>query len=209
MPFNLEQNMLGMGGESKSILQDPQIANMAGTEEASDAEEGQLKEAMIIAQEWLYSEEGMAAAANVLQDESQELWQSIPEIGTMLLEKVHTDMPPDTDPSIYFGENGLIQQVPAMLFEVAEELGVPGSDNPDVLAAATIGLYKSVGEYLNERGDKDAREQALMLGQETLLTGDDGQMMTPEKFRGKALKESGVVPKQKGLAKNIKGLLGV
>lgn len=192
---------------SPEILEDPQLQNLSGTEEASDDEERQLALAMDKAMEWMYSEDGMAAIANMFQQDSRELWETIPEVGTMVLEKVHTDMPPDTDGSVWFGQGGMLQQMPSLLFEIAEQLQVPGYDDPDQLAAATIGLYKKVGEYLIERGDKEAAQQAMALGQETLLTGEDGEMMTPEQVAKKG--GGSPEPQMNPMASSIQGILGV
>jgi hypothetical protein len=203
----MEQNLLGMQEEmlpdSPELLQDPQIAGMTGTEDASPEEEKQLLQATVKLRNWLYSEAGMAAVANVFNQDSRELFEIIPEVGKLALERVHGEMP-NADPSIWFGENGLIQQTPPMLFEIAEQMGVPGTDNQDQLAAATMGLYKAVGEHILEMGDEEARKEAVRFGTETLMTGEDGEMSTPEKIGGK--KEG---PKMNKMSADIKGLLGV
>ena len=201
------EDAMEMAGEQGAGLEDPQIQQLTGTEDASPEEEQQLGEALVTAKEFMYSEKGLAAIANVFQQDDRQLWQTIPEVGTMILEKVHGEMP-GADGSIFFGENGLLQQMPVLLFEIAEQLGVPGYDDPDQLAAATMGLYKSVGEYLTERGDEDAMREAQRLGQEVLLTQDDGSMMAPVKMGEKMAKID--EPQMKQVAGSVKqGLLGV
>lgn len=206
----MQSNLLGVSGgpemeDEFDLLEDPQMQNLQGTVDAEPEEEAQLAEVMDAAMEFMYSEKGMAALANMFQQDRRELWQTIPDAGMMILEKVHSDFP-DADPSVWFGDGGMLQQMPALLFEIAEQLEVPGYDDPDQLAAATMGLYKSVGEYLTERGDKGAQQEALRLGRETLLTQEDGTMMTPEKYGSKTASQD---PQMKSLPKNIKGLLGV
>lgn len=203
----MQSNMLGIPGEEGELsLEDPQLQQLQGTEEATPEEEGQLVDVMAQAMEWLYSEKGMAAVANMFNKDNRELWQTIPDIGIAILQKVHGENK-DVDPAVWFGENGMIQQLPALLFEVAEEMQVPGYDDPDQLAAATMGLYKAVGEYLIERGDKDAMMEARKLGAQTLLTGEDGEMMEPYAAKKKAINSD---PEMKDLPKSVKkGLLGV
>jgi len=198
--LGLQQDMLP---DNPELLNDPQIDGMMGTEDASGEEEQELLKAMVDLREWMYSEAGMAAIANAFNQDRRELFEVISDVGKMALEKVHGKMP-NVSPAVWFGENGLIQQAPAMLFEIAEQMGIPGTDDPDQLAAATMGLYKAVGEHILEMGDEEAKQEVLKYGAETLMTGEGGEQLTPEKVGGAAPE-----PKMNKMSADIKGLLGV
>jgi hypothetical protein len=169
---------------SQVTTDDPQLSLLQGSEEASPEQEQMLGEAMIGLQEFMYSEEGMAKIAQIFQQDERPLYQSVPDVAEMLLQKVHTDMSGDgeVDAAIFFGEGGLLQQLPPMLFEIAASLGKPGADDPDQRSAALIGTYKKAGEFILAKGDEDAVSEAARLGQEVLMTQDDGSLATPQQF---------------------------
>jgi len=192
----------------ESGLEDPTFAPMRGTEDASPEDEQALGEALNIIMEFAYSNEGMAAIVEIFNQDDRELYEQVPDIGAMLLQKAHTEltsrgMKPSAD--IFFGDGGLLQQVPPLLFEIAEQIGKPGAEDDDQLAAATIGLYKKAGEHVLASKDDRAIQEALSLGEEVLLQDSDGTQMSRAKFTKQELGR-----KKKGLEQSVKkGLLEI
>ena len=172
-------------------LDDPQLKQLQATEEADPEQEQALGEALIEMRDFIYSEKGMSSIVNIFNKDQRQLWESVPEAGRNILMKSHVDMQKrgEVDPAVFFGEGGLIQQLPPMLFEIAGNLGKPGADDPDQQTAALIGLYKAAGEYILEKGDEDAIKEVGKLGARTMLTGEDGEMMSPESFVKQNAKE--------------------
>ena len=171
-------------------IDDPQLQSLQATEDADPEAEAQLKEGLAIFHDYLGSEEGMAAIAQVFNQDQRPLYESVPDAGAAVVQKVHGDLQAtygEVDPAVFFGEGGLLQQVPPYLFEIAAAQGKPGADDPDQQTAALIGMYKKAGEYILDKGDKEAVAEAVRLGQDTLLTQEDGSMATPEAFQKEAL----------------------
>lgn len=189
-------------------LADPSFAPLQGAEPASPEEEKALSEALASVMEYAYSEQGMAKIVQVFQQDDRQLFEVVPDVGAMLLQKAAGELAGaegDVPSTVFFGEGGLLQQVPPLLFEIAEQLGVPGAEDPDQLSAATIGLYKKAGEYILQKGDEQAREEAISMGKEAVLANEDGSVQDPKKFAERAMKED-----KRSLDADIKkGLLGV
>lgn len=185
-------------------LADPSFSPLQGSEEAGPEEEQALGEALAAAMDFAYSEEGMAKIVQVFQQDDRPLFESVADIGAMLVQKALTEIPAqdkDTKSAIVFGEGGLLQQVPPLLFEIAEQIGRPGAEDPDQLSAAVINLYKKAGEHVLESGDEQAKQEVQELGQEVALAGEDD----PQKFAKRVAKEE-----ENDLSSSIKkGLLGV
>lgn len=184
---------------------DPSFQAMQATEPATKEEEVALGRALESIMDFMYSEEGMASIVQVINADERPLYQSLPEIGKMLITKAQSDLQSqgiDPESSIYFGEGGLLQQIPLMLFDLAEQMGKPGADDEDQLAATVISMYKMAGEHIEQTKDADAQREAVELGQEVALTDDDGSVMDPAQFtkkyakKGKNVLEESV---QKGL----------
>lgn len=163
---------------------DPQLRALQATEDADPEQEAALGKVMTETMEFMYSEKGLAKIAQIFKADDRPLYQQVPDIGAMILERVYNDNP-EIDPTVWFGEGGMLQQMPQMLFEIAAQLGKPGTDDPDQMTAALIGMYKKAGEHILDKGDENAREEARSLGAEALMTQDDGQIATPEQYMKK------------------------
>ena len=191
-------------------LDDPQMQNFQGSVAATPEEDAAMSGALADVGEFMYSEKGMAAIMRGLNQE-RPLWEVVPEISKMILEKSHNDMKSKNkgkiDSSLFFGEGGLLQQVPSMLFEIAEQMGRPGATDPEEIQAAIIGTYKKAGEWVLEQGDEASIAEAHALGAETLLTQPDGSMASPKQFM-KQSQDAGM-KSLKGKADQHTGLLGV
>lgn len=195
-------------GELDVGMDDPQLRAMQGTEAASPEEEQALQKALGIIAEHLYSEEGMAKVMRVIDREDQELYETVPQIAEAFIKKAMQEMrrgEEEIPSSIYFGEGGLLQMVPVMLFEMAEQMGRPGAEDPDQLSAAVMNMHKIAGEHILKGGEESAQREARLLGEETVLTNDEGELEDTEVF-AKKVNKSG----KEDLQASIKqGLLGV
>lgn len=194
-------------------VDDPSFRPLQGELDASPEEEEAAARAMAHIMDFLYSEEGMASVVQVMNQDSRQLYEIVPDIGAMLIQKAQSDLIADgLEPSaeIYFAEGGLLQQVPVMLFELAEQLGKPGAEDEDQLAAATIGLYKKAGDHVLKGKDQAAIEEAVSMGQDVVLAKEDGTREDPEKFAKRArAEEEGEISEKRLPAAVKKGLLGV
>lgn len=163
-------------------MDDPQLMQLQATEDASPEQEQMLGEHLASVMDYLYSEKGMAAIVNAFNQDERPLFESVPQIASMILEKEYSKMQQkgEVDSTIFFGEGGLLQQLPPLLFDIAAQIGRPGAEDPDQLSAAVIGLYKRAGEHIMESGDADAIAEAHALGAETLMTQQDGSIASPE-----------------------------
>ena len=189
-------------------MNDPQLSNMVANEDASPEQEQMLGEAIVGIMDFVYSEEGMASIVQIFNQDQRELYEQVPDIGEMILQKAYADMASsgqEPDSAVFFGDGGLLQQLPPMLFEIAETIGKPGADDPQQMEAAMIGLYQKAGQYILDKDDTDAKQQAIQLGMETILTGEDGELMEPAQIQ-KQMKTSA----QKEVPAGVRqGLLGV
>lgn len=194
--------------EEGITVDDPSFAPLQGQVDASPEDEAALGQAMGSIMEFMYSEEGMAAVAQVINQDDRQLFELVPELGAMLIKKAQSDLSADgvqINPDVYFGEGGLLQTVPLMLFELAEQLGKPGADDEDQLAAATIGLYQKAGDHVLKSKNEEALHEAASLGEDVVLAQKDGSREDREKFAKRVAKaEDDALP-----ASIKKGLLGV
>jgi len=170
---------------------DPRLDAVRADEPADDEEEQQLGTVLVALQEWLYSEEGMANVVNMLNKGSDgELFDKIPKIVVPILEKIHKENP-EFESSVYFGENGAIQQAVEMVFEIAEQEEMPGSEDGDQASASLINTFRAVGEKVLEMGDEASIAEAKRIGSQQVRTNpDDGTVQDEESYR-EDMKETG------------------
>jgi len=177
----------------------PAVTNAVTADEpASKEEEDRLGAGMIAIQEYLYSESGMANVVTMLNSGQDELFMKIPKIVVPLLQKVHTENPDIGSPE-FFGENGLIQQAVQMVFEIAEQEEMPGSDSDDQAAASLINTFRMVGEHMEESGDKISKDEAQKLGSEMVRTQPDGEVMEEDQYRDEMHNPKNINKSQRGL----------
>lgn len=180
-PLSMEAVEQGPGGVG---IEDPSFNAFRGSEAAAPEEDAQMNEYLADAMEFIYSKKGMAVIMRGLNDEGRELYETVPQISKLILEKTLGGMKAakKVDSQYFFGEGGLLQQVPQMLFEIAQKLGIPGSDDPDQMSAALMATYKAAGEHVLESGDEESIIQAQSLGAEALLTQPDGSVGSPHQM---------------------------
>ena len=136
-------------------------------EDASEEEEALLAATMDSVEDIIHG----AMRDKVIQmlDSTPELFQSVSQAATMLIERVSHKMDEqqiENDGSIFFGVNGAIQQTVELLWEMAEAMGHPASQDDDQLAAAYMATLANLGEHMMEDEESAREAQAYLIDQE-------------------------------------------
>lgn len=142
--------------------------SIGADEPASPEEETAMGIALHKMMEDLYSDDTLPKFANVFHKDERPLYEVVPDIlQPMLLsakQEVETETEEPAPSSIFFAEEGLLKLGVEMLFDLAQQLDIPGSQDPEMLAAALINTYKLAGEHILDSGDEDAKAEAAELG---------------------------------------------
>lgn len=181
----------GYGGEFGPITPD---------EPASKEEEIALGIGMHTMMEKLADEKFIPKVANLLHQDQRPLMQVIPELLKPMLLAIKSEVEKETgEPapaSIFFAEGGLMQEGVDRLFEFAQALDIPGSDDPDMYSAALMNIHKMAGEHVLETGDEAAISEALELGGDMVAASygakdlDDAQNILNKQMRKKGVSDS-------------------
>lgn len=173
-PLQSEEQMAGLTEDYANHF--APATNEVEGEDASPDEEAAMGIGLHKMMEDLYSDETMPKFANVFHQDRRPLMEVIPDILQPMLLAAKNEIEEATDEeapsSVFFSEDGLMHQGVNMLFDMAQALAIPGSDDPDQFAAALMNIYKKAGEYILEKGDEDARREALELGGEMVARAE-------------------------------------
>jgi hypothetical protein len=179
----------GYGGQFQSLTPD---------EEASPEEEEAMSVGMHHMMDNLYSDEGLPKFANVMHQDQRELFLVISDILVPMLQAARQEIEEITDEpapaSVFFSEGGLLQSGVMMLFDLAQQLQLPGAQEPDQFAAALQKTYINVGKHLQETGDEEAMQEAIALGGDLVAEGEVGEpdLDKAQKLLSGRLKKAGV-----------------
>jgi hypothetical protein len=146
-------------------------------EDASPEEEYQNTMAQQKLLEILSSDEGLPKIANVLHQDRRGLMEVIPDLLEPILLKIKADVEAETgepmSSAVFFGQGGLFEAGVDELFELAQTLGIPGSDDPDQYSGALINLAGvKAGKHVLNSNDKGSMEEAINLGQDLVAEGE-------------------------------------
>lgn len=173
-----------MEGQEGTV--DPMISqNLMGDEAATEEEEQLLAIGSVDMQEYLFSEEGLAAVTQVLNGAPDQLYSVIPQIAVPLLHRAKNTIDSSGQPapsSVFFGDGGLLGHSVDLIFDIAAELEIPGYNDPDQYAAAIIGVYKAAGEEIIDTQDGESMLQARELGVDMALTAPDGSRLPDDHY---------------------------
>jgi hypothetical protein len=96
-----------------------------------------------------------------------------------------------------------------MVLDLAEQLQLPHANDKDTISATMINMYKKAGETILKEGNKTAAKEAIEMGAEMALMGENGKSRHPDEIMNEA-KAEGPPPERQPLAAGIEqGLLGV
>lgn len=181
----------GYGGEFGPVTPD---------EPASREEEVALGIGLHTMMEKLADEKFIPKVANLFHQDQRPLMQVIPDLLEPMLLSVKNEVEKQTgEPapaSIFFAEGALIQEGIDRLFEFAQALDIPGSDDPDMYSASLMNMHKKAGEYILESGDEGAISEALELGGDMVAASygasdlDDAQVMLNKQMRKKGVPDA-------------------
>lgn len=206
---------------AKSLLQDDsQMADLAYPDEddgnfesltpdepASPQEEAAMAIGTHKLMDDLYSDEGLPKFANVFHQDQRELFEVIPELAYPMLlaakQEIEEQMDEAAPSSVFFAQGGLLEQNVDRLFELAQQLNIPGSQDPDQYAAAMMATYKKAAEYIMETNDEQSMREAAELGGEMVAEKEAGTLDLDE--AQKVLQKR---MKRKGVPDALSGVLG-
>ena len=189
---------------------DPTLEHLQADQPATKQEEELLGAGVASMMEWSFSKEGLSNIVQMLgQEGGPELWQTVPQIAVLMLDRTRKEMEEaqggKVPGAVYFGEGGLITQSIDILFDIASQERIPGAEDQDQYAAATMGVYKAVGEEIINSGDDMSRMEAESLGRDMALTNPDGTMQDPEKYADKDPVSAGVQEGILGMTQSLPG----
>ena len=175
-----KEDILGLA-EANSLEQgfDPALQHLQADEPASEEEEELAGAGLVDMMDFAFSEQGLANIVQALEQSPDELYTSVPQVVVPMLqrakEKVDAAAQGNTaPPSVFFGEGGLITQAVDIVFDIADQIQVPGFDDPDQYAAALMGTFKTIGESILDSGDENAIRETNELAEQMALTNPDG-----------------------------------
>lgn len=152
----------GVGLEGEGLI------DTSGTglfeERASEAEQMILDQVMTTVEGFIHGD-GRSNIVQMLETDA-ELHQKVATAAVGLISQAHdqaaasgTPIPPD----VLFGQNGVIQNTTELVFEVAEAIGVPGSQNDENLNMAFVSVMMMIGEHEFQKGGQSTEEAAEFL----------------------------------------------
>jgi hypothetical protein len=171
---------------------DPAMQHMVADQEPTPEEEKLLTGGIIDMGEWAFSDQGLIAILDVLnQPNGPELWQVVPTIAAGMLQKARPALDQaaggETPGAVWFGEGGMISSAVDIIFDIAEQEQVPGYDDPDQYQASVMGVYKAVGEEILNTGDANSIAEASSLAGDVARTRPDGSMVPQEEIPQKPI----------------------
>jgi hypothetical protein len=191
-----------------AIPDDPMIQPLVATDAASPLEERQLLKVVEGSGGWLFGD-GFAKAIQVLKGQTsapeganRELYEPVSRVVFEVLKAQKQALEQDgtkASPSVFFSEDGAVPLVTEMVWDLAQQLDLPGSDDRDQYAASVINVMKMAGEHVLEAGDEEAIAEATNVQSQMVSAGleSDYQMQT----------EVTGVPQKKPLAQGIDNAL--
>lgn len=153
---------------------DPGLDNLAASEPASEEEHAMLADTMVPALDFLYGK-GLPATVEALSAGPQ-LYLTASEVAFEVVKKQHIDNP-NIPSTIYFGQDGAMQQTIDAVFDIAQASEVPGSKDKDQYAASVVNLWRLAGEYIADSGDEESMAQAEELMINVAMAEEGGEVM--------------------------------
>jgi hypothetical protein len=202
--------MLDVPGEydDLAIPDDPMIQPLVATDAASPLEERQLAKVVEGSGGWLFGD-GFSKAIQVLKGQTsapeganRELYEPVSRVVFEVLKAQKQSLEQSgekAESSVFFSEDGAVPLVTEMVWDLAQQLDLPGSDDRDQYAASVINVMKMAGEHVLEAGDEEAIAEATNVQSQMVSAGleSDYQMQT----------QATGVPQKKPLAQGIDNAL--
>ena len=132
-----------------------------GSEEASPEEHEYLNRVMSEVVKIVHKQSRVQVMKTMKSAEGEGLYEAVGNLSFKILEKLHRSARAEgkeIPQSVFFGENGAIQQTVEVLFEMAEAGGVKGADQQEQADAAYFQVMKLAGEM--QEGDEESVTEA-------------------------------------------------
>lgn len=149
------------------------------------------------------STKGMEYSPEGAPPDRMELKDTVAEISHQILKREAAKIRQSGDKaraSVFFAETGATPAVVDMVWDLAQQLRLPGASSQDEYAAAMINTYKKAAEYIIAEGDEEAIEEAEELATNMAMTKEDGSMIETPEYAGEVEKTQ---HKRKLLAESI------
>lgn len=102
-------------------------------------------------------------------DSHPDLWKSTSQLATMIVSRTAHKLDEEQiphDSSVFFGQNGAVQQTVEMLWEVGDAMNHPAAQDDDQFEASYLATLENLGEFLEEDPESSKEAQAFLLQQE-------------------------------------------
>lgn len=102
-------------------------------------------------------------------DSHPDLWKTSSHIATSLITRVAhklDEQQKEYDPSIFFGQNGAIQQTVEMLWEMSSAMGHPAAEDDTQMETAYLATLQQIGDMMVDDEESAKEAQAFILQQE-------------------------------------------
>jgi len=195
--MDLKKLERGYADETKVDPYDPAFSPVNPEEPATAEEEGDLAAMYDLFHSYLYSEEGMAKVSQVLQNDKREIGLVVPDILAPMLLKTKLDLEKQkgrpVDTSVFVAEDGMFTLGTESIFDLAQQLAIPGAENKDQFAAALIGMWAKMGEHIENSNDEESIREAKKLGVDMLAARDDGTVEGANELKMRLMNKDRVV----------------
>ena len=174
-----------------------------GTREATEEEQELLNSVMDTIEQVIHGE----YRDNIVEtiDSTPELWQSTSQLASMIVSRVSHKLDEqqiEHDHSVFFGQNGAIQETVELLWEVADAMGHPAAEDPDQFHGAYLATLEVLGEMMFDDEESAKEAQDFMLEQEF---GVDLIDLSAEELENEAIENSPSLPTEGGAIRSGSG----
>lgn len=160
----------------------PQFQDLEPNRPVSKEQQEELERFLVPALRDIYVD-NLESTAQVLE-QSQQLYDGVSFVAFETSRKHYEEAKVRGNPpksNVIFGKNGLLDSTVSAAFEVAQTLGLPGSNDPKQYAAAMANAHRLVGQYIEEINDTQAMKEVEDLAVNVLSRGEDGEWLeSPE-----------------------------
>lgn len=150
-----------VGHTNKSVATDPGIDVLTANEEPTPEEMEHYHEMYADFMAALYDNNSRAVEQMI--GSSEQFYEGVSEAAITLLRPVyqkHEQRMGEVPQAALFGEGGMIHTAVEEVFQFAQALGIDGSQDQDQYTAAHIDMMRKVGEYIENKSDDGAVEEA-------------------------------------------------
>lgn len=150
-----------VGYSNKDVATDPGIDVLTANEEPTEDEMAHYHEMYADFMEALY--DNNSRSVEQLIGSSEQFYEGVSEAAMLLLRPVyqkHEQQVGEVPQASLFGEGGMIHTAVEEVFKFAQASGIEGSQDQDQYTAAHVDMMRKVGEFIENKSDDGAVEEA-------------------------------------------------